>query len=293
MGWRFRKSVSIVRGVRINFGLRGFTSLSVGRKGATLNFGKRGTTGTVSVPGTGLSYQHRFGRLSKGSGATQASPPVPPTAPNPSNRFGRLTTGAPATQTRTPVPTTGPNPSSQLGRLLIGSPTAQASPSFAPAAPNPSSRRGPPVFLAAGVGLVVAIVAGYLALRAPDREPDSVGGMTSSVGAATHSADTPKTPPATAPPVITSAAAGQGSASVVPNTPDSGPIRAGSVVNATRTVTVTQTANVRAEPSMSGAVLRTVPQGTTLQVLQSENGWLYVTVHDGEPIGWVHSSLLK
>src|SRR5580700_7890963 len=31
-----------------------------GGRGATLNLGKRGVKGTVSLPGTGLSYQHRF-----------------------------------------------------------------------------------------------------------------------------------------------------------------------------------------------------------------------------------------
>ena len=61
VGWRIRKSFEIAPGFRVNLGKQGFTSLSLGRRGTTLNFGKRGVTSTVSVPGTGVSYQHRFG----------------------------------------------------------------------------------------------------------------------------------------------------------------------------------------------------------------------------------------
>jgi hypothetical protein len=88
MGLRFRRSLRIVPGLRINLGLRGFTSLSVGGRGATLNLGKRGVKGTLSLPGTGLSYQHRFGRPPGPSSAiqqVQSQPTVPPT----STGFGR------------------------------------------------------------------------------------------------------------------------------------------------------------------------------------------------------------
>lgn len=55
MGWRFRRSIKIIPGVRINFGKKG-TSVSVGGKGATVNFSSKGTRYTVGLPGTGLSY---------------------------------------------------------------------------------------------------------------------------------------------------------------------------------------------------------------------------------------------
>lgn len=55
MGLRFRKSVKICKGVRVNFSKSG-VSYSLGGKGATLNVGKRGTRATVGIPGTGLSY---------------------------------------------------------------------------------------------------------------------------------------------------------------------------------------------------------------------------------------------
>ena len=52
---RFRRSVKIAPGVRLNMSKSG-PSLSVGGRGATANFSKRGTRTTVGIPGTGLSY---------------------------------------------------------------------------------------------------------------------------------------------------------------------------------------------------------------------------------------------
>jgi ATP-dependent Zn protease len=56
MGLRFRKSIKIAPGVRINLTKKGISSLSVGKRGATVNVGKKGTRGTVGIPGSGLSY---------------------------------------------------------------------------------------------------------------------------------------------------------------------------------------------------------------------------------------------
>jgi hypothetical protein len=52
---RFRRSVKIAPGVRLNMSKSG-PSLSVGGRGATANFSKRGTRTTIGIPGTGLSY---------------------------------------------------------------------------------------------------------------------------------------------------------------------------------------------------------------------------------------------
>lgn len=57
MGFRFRKSFSVIPGVRINLGKKG-TSLSVGGKGITTNFSDKGVRNTFSIPGTGLSYSN-------------------------------------------------------------------------------------------------------------------------------------------------------------------------------------------------------------------------------------------
>lgn len=55
MGFRFRRSVRLVPGVRLNFSKSGI-STSLGGRGATLNIGRRGTRATIGIPGTGLSY---------------------------------------------------------------------------------------------------------------------------------------------------------------------------------------------------------------------------------------------
>jgi hypothetical protein len=55
MGFRFRRSLRLAPGIRINLSKTG-TSLSLGRRGTTMNFSLRGTKATVGVPGTGLSY---------------------------------------------------------------------------------------------------------------------------------------------------------------------------------------------------------------------------------------------
>jgi hypothetical protein len=59
MGFRFRRSVRIAPGLRMNFGLRGM-SMSVGGRGASINIGKRGMYGNVGIPGTGLSLRSRL-----------------------------------------------------------------------------------------------------------------------------------------------------------------------------------------------------------------------------------------
>lgn len=55
MGFRFRKSVGVLPGVKLNFG-KGLPSLSIGGQGVTTNIGAKGARTTVGVPGSGLSY---------------------------------------------------------------------------------------------------------------------------------------------------------------------------------------------------------------------------------------------
>jgi len=57
MGFRFRRSIKILPGVRLNFGKRGI-STSIGIRGAHVTIGKTGTRTTVGLPGSGLSYTH-------------------------------------------------------------------------------------------------------------------------------------------------------------------------------------------------------------------------------------------
>lgn len=56
MGWRFRRSVKIAPGVRLNIGKRSIGA-SVGPRGAKVSANTRGEVRrTMGLPGTGLSY---------------------------------------------------------------------------------------------------------------------------------------------------------------------------------------------------------------------------------------------
>jgi hypothetical protein len=57
MGLRFRRSIRLLRGVRVNLGLTR-ASLSIGRRGLTYNIGAKGSRVTVGIPGSGFSYTH-------------------------------------------------------------------------------------------------------------------------------------------------------------------------------------------------------------------------------------------
>jgi hypothetical protein len=57
MGFRFSKKIKICKGVSVNLGKKGVSSVSVGTRGARVTFGKNGTTRTtVGLPGSGISY---------------------------------------------------------------------------------------------------------------------------------------------------------------------------------------------------------------------------------------------
>lgn len=56
MGFRFRKSIKLAPGVRLNVSKKGISSVSIGRSGARVNIGKKGTRSTLGIPKTGLSY---------------------------------------------------------------------------------------------------------------------------------------------------------------------------------------------------------------------------------------------
>jgi len=55
MGLRFRKSIKLLPGVRLNVGLKS-ASISLGGRGVTYNLGSKGSRVTVGIPGSGLSY---------------------------------------------------------------------------------------------------------------------------------------------------------------------------------------------------------------------------------------------
>lgn len=81
MGFRFRKTFGLGKGLRLNLSKSGM-SLSAGGPGASINVGSRGSSSNVGIPGTGLSYRSQLtsGRSARnsasaaaGNGATLAS----------------------------------------------------------------------------------------------------------------------------------------------------------------------------------------------------------------------------
>jgi hypothetical protein len=56
---RFRRRVKLFPGVHLNISRSGI-STSVGVRGATMTFGKRGTYVNAGIPGSGISYRERL-----------------------------------------------------------------------------------------------------------------------------------------------------------------------------------------------------------------------------------------
>lgn len=76
MGWRFRKSFTIIPGLRLNLSKSGL-SASIGGAPFTFNVGPHGLMGTASIPGTGISYRQHIGHapdISPPDGANPNSP---------------------------------------------------------------------------------------------------------------------------------------------------------------------------------------------------------------------------
>lgn len=79
MGFRFRKSIKLFPGFKINLTHKGISSASIGKPGTSLNIGKKGTRTSVGIPGTGLSYSkhHPYkNRENTTENASQLPPPL-------------------------------------------------------------------------------------------------------------------------------------------------------------------------------------------------------------------------
>jgi hypothetical protein len=61
MPFRFRRSIRIAPGLRLNLGRRGL-SASVGGREGHVSAGTRGVRATATLPGTGISYTMSTGR---------------------------------------------------------------------------------------------------------------------------------------------------------------------------------------------------------------------------------------
>jgi hypothetical protein len=73
MGWRFRRSIRILPGIRLNLSRSG-VSTSVGVRGAHVTVGHGKVRETVGLPGIGISYTTTQGTHQEPQG--EAQPPV-------------------------------------------------------------------------------------------------------------------------------------------------------------------------------------------------------------------------
>lgn len=96
MGFRIRKSISLGKGLRLNLGKSGVTSVTMGKRGAPhVTVGKGGARfGTPIIPGTGISYETRLDKPSKKTRrknttmSRQKEPEyTPPTFPTPTQQL--------------------------------------------------------------------------------------------------------------------------------------------------------------------------------------------------------------
>jgi hypothetical protein len=71
MGFRFRKSINLLPGIKLNISKSGL-STTIGKPGARINISGRGTRGTIGIPGTGVSYSENLSSTSSSHSTQQA-----------------------------------------------------------------------------------------------------------------------------------------------------------------------------------------------------------------------------
>jgi hypothetical protein len=85
MSFRFKKSIKILPGIKLNISKNGLNSVTIGKPGASVNISKKGKQATVGIPGTGLSYSQK---LSSRVDTHSKSPSTPSSAkPNPKQKI--------------------------------------------------------------------------------------------------------------------------------------------------------------------------------------------------------------
>ncbi|TKI43439.1 DUF4236 domain-containing protein [Bacillus mycoides] len=120
MGFKFRKSIKIAPGVKINVSAKG-VGVSAGVKGARVSTGPSGSRITTSLPSTGISYEKRIGKK-KGSKQKSATTQLvsSPTSDNQVNDKARSLTPKRENQTFTVTSfRTKDNKSNSVARKLM------------------------------------------------------------------------------------------------------------------------------------------------------------------------------
>ena len=59
MAFKLKKSIKLLPGVKLNLGKKGISSVSIGKRGATVNINNNGVQTTLGIPGTGISYKSK------------------------------------------------------------------------------------------------------------------------------------------------------------------------------------------------------------------------------------------
>lgn len=253
MGFRYRKSVRLVPGVRLNITGKGLSSASFGKPGATLNMGRRGTRGTVGIPGSGFSY-------SSGGGKSALLPALIFAALF--ALFVYAARGNRAAQVTLLVIGVGvvvlflsgghsDNGPADTKTIAAHVPTAAAEtqPSSSPSAPVTAiaTKQDQPV-LATNPAVPVVIETPATTQPVPIQEPASSVGV--------------------------------------------GPEVSSSSLSAEPSVVVLKTANVRSAPSLRGAVVVQLSAGTSLSVVEVNGHWAKVRRSD-DVLGWINRALLS
>lgn len=171
MGFRIRKSIRLGKGLRLNLGKSGVTSVTMGKRGAPhVTVGKGGTRfGTPVIPGTGISYETRLDKPSKKTrrkNTTMNRQQGP--APMPAGRA-------------TPMPQQAAMPTQQMPII----PPAGAMPPYAPATPpygggnggNPHKAKKPWYKRWWGLTIIVLLAIGVISyIFTPSKPiPNTVG----------------------------------------------------------------------------------------------------------------------
>jgi tetratricopeptide (TPR) repeat protein len=90
MGWRFRKSINLGSGIRLNLSKSG-VGVSMGTRGARVGIGPRGLRTSVGLPGTGIYWEKRTSLGTKTGQKTRDSvTDIPATTATPQIKIGFL-----------------------------------------------------------------------------------------------------------------------------------------------------------------------------------------------------------
>ncbi len=69
MGFRYQKRIKIIPGVKLNVSKNGISSVSLGKRGSSININKNGTRVTAGIPGSGMSYSTKRSKIANTSEA--------------------------------------------------------------------------------------------------------------------------------------------------------------------------------------------------------------------------------